>query len=479
MNNLLSNQRKSLFPIKHPEIWKLYKLQEVSIWTPEEIDFSMDENDWKKLGSDEIDMIAQIFSYLSSSDGIVNKNPILQLLNDINLPEAKCFLYGQLWRNSIHAEVYQLAIESAVPKSINNIANIISLSENKKSISNKNNWNTNLTFTTNIRYRLLVHALKLKIFDSSSFCIFYYLKQRGLMPGLTFANELITRDKNLELKFVTLLYNSLDFNIENEKVIELTNEAVTLELKYISGLLPSRIIGMNKDLLNKYVKFEADNLLNSFGIAKHYYSENPFPWRDPFYFNKGNNFYENRLRELTKKLYGEVFIALPQSEIDLFTTEKITNACGEFMEALGFELEIEEEPIFGSFFKRLKFVFKKSTSEQELNDIYEKGKNALEAKLLNLPTAEASAKITDSVGNLIVAIKDVDECAFRLGAILLVKVQREGKTLIMAETVSPKLISALEENPNLLKKPNELYNLLLQEKSPDEEFGNEGNTLSA
>jgi len=172
-----------------------------------------------------------------------------------------------------------------------------------------------------------------------------------------------------------------------------------------------------------------------------------------------------------EKEKAEVFIGIPQEDINLFAIEAIQNACGDFMEALGFELETQDEPVYGSFFQRLKFVLKSDKTKSEVKDIYNKGKQALEAQHLNLPTAEATEKLANAASRIIEAMANIDEGVLRLGAILVVKVQREGKPIVLAETVSPALASTLDNNPRILKNPNAIYELLISEKESQEQIG--------
>jgi hypothetical protein len=168
--------------------------------------------------------------------------------------------------------------------------------------------------------------------------------------------------------------------------------------------------------------------------------------------------------QVNVKRTAEVFIGLPQEEIDIFTIEKFQNACGEFMEALGFELKTEDEPIYGSFFQRLQFLSKSKRTNEEIDDIYQKGKRALEYKYLNVPAADATSQLSQAASQLISAVKDIDEAVVRLGSILLVKTSKEGKSQIIIETVSHELASSFDNNPNLLKNPNAVYELLVGER---------------
>lgn len=484
MEVLLSEnkERTALFPILYPKVWEFYKRHEASFWTAEEVDFYNDIDCWEKLNSEERHFLIYMLSYISSSDGIIIKNPLIDIMNEVQLPEAKCYYRFQIMMESIHAEVFQVAIDTYL-KNPNDKIQIFEVANSTKSIAQKNNWILNCGDKESLAEKLIAHAAILAIFYSSSICLIYYMKQKRLFPGLCFLNELFSRDKQLDVDFACLLYSMIEQKLPKKTIYEIIAEAVDLEQNFIIDLIPNSANGMNQKLLSQYTEFVADQLLISLGQTPLYKSKNPFGFMEALSIRTKIHYFTEKLSEFKSKTVdfgkSEVFISLPQEEIDLFTIENITNACGEFMEALGFELEVKEEPIYGSFFQRLKFVFRKRTTEVELNDAYEKGKLALEAKFLNLPTAEASEKIVNSTSNLITAIKDVDECVLRLGAIMLVKIQKDGKAIIVAETVSPKLISVLDENPNILKNPNLVYDLLQSEKAPIKELGEgEGTALT-
>ncbi len=180
----------------------------------------------------------------------------------------------------------------------------------------------------------------------------------------------------------------------------------------------------------------------------------------------------------TSQAMAEVFIGIPQEEINLFKREELTNACGEFMEAMGFELETKEEPVFGSFFQKLWFKLNKPATKAEIEEVYNKGKLALEATYLNKPTADATETIANAATKLIEALKNIDQGVLRLGAILVVKVKKDNETIILAETVSPELASTLDDNPKLLRNPNAIYELMLGDKSPDTKIEEGGGVAS-
>ena len=295
-----SNDRFVLFPIKYDDMWEMYKKSMASFWTAEEIDLSQDLDDWNKLNDDERHYIKHILAFFSASDGIVNENLALRFYSEVQIPEARSFYGFQIAMENIHAETYGLLIDTYIkdPKEKDYLFNAI---DNIPCIKKKADWALKWIYgQEDFALRLLAFAAIEGIFFSGSFCSIFWLKKRGLMPGLTFSNELISRDEGLHTDFACLLYKYIENKPNKEKVIGLIKEAVEFEQEFITEALPVSLIGMNSDLMGQYVEFVADRLLNEIGMEPIYNSENPFDWMELISLQGKTNFFEKRVSEYQK-----------------------------------------------------------------------------------------------------------------------------------------------------------------------------------
>lgn len=293
--------RYVLFPIKHQKIWEFYKKAEASFWTAEEIDLQQDLSDWKKLNEDEKHFIKYVLAFFAASDGIVNENLVVNFMKEVTAPEARCFYGFQVAIENIHSETYSLLIDTYIkdPEEREILFNGL---ETVPAVQKKGEWALKWLSKKNARFaeRLIAFAAVEGIFFSGSFCAIFWLKKRGLMPGLTFSNELISRDEGLHTDFACLLHGMLERPASKETIKEIITEAVEIEKQFITGALPVRLIGMNNELMAQYIEFVADRLLVSLGCSKVYNVTNPFPWMDMINLEGKTNFFEKRVAEYQK-----------------------------------------------------------------------------------------------------------------------------------------------------------------------------------
>ena len=289
-----------LFPIEHDDIWQWYKKSQACFWTAEEIDLSTDLVDWEKLNDDERHFIKHVLAFFAASDGIVNENLAENLINEVQYTEAKFFYGFQIMMENIHSETYSLLIDTYIkdPKEKYYLFNAI---ENLDCVKKKADWALRWIDKGSFAERLIAFAAVEGIFFSGSFCSIFWLKKRGLMPGLTFSNELISRDEGMHCDFACELYNDHVVNkLDKEVVHKLITDAVEIEKEFVSDALPVRLIGMNSELMCQYIEFVADRLLSSLGNAKVYNVENPFPWMDMISLQGKTNFFEKRVGDYQK-----------------------------------------------------------------------------------------------------------------------------------------------------------------------------------
>ena len=290
-----------LFPIQHSDIWEMYKKQEASIWTAEELDLASDLNDWSnKLNDDERFFIKHVLALFAASDGIVNENLAENFLSEVQYTEAKFFYGFQIMMENIHSETYSLLIDTYIKdsKEKDYLFNAI---ETFEPVKKKADWAMRWIENGSYAERLIAFAAVEGIFFSGSFCSIFWLKKRGLMPGLTFSNELISRDEGLHCDFACLLYNNHLVNkLPKEDVRKIIADAVEIEKEFVVESLPVRLIGMNSDLMCQYIEFVADRLLVELDNEKIYNASNPFDFMDMINLQGKTNFFEKRVGEYQK-----------------------------------------------------------------------------------------------------------------------------------------------------------------------------------
>ena len=287
-----------MFPVSDQTIWKMYKKQVDCFWRPEEIDTSKDMVYWAKLSTDEQYFIKMILAFFAASDGIVLENLGVRFMTEVQLPEARAFYGFQIAMENIHSETYSILIDSYI-KNTDEKHTLFNAITNFPCIEKKAKWalkwihDKRSSFAT----RLIAFACVEGIFFSGAFCSIYWLKKRGLMPGLTFSNELIARDEALHTEFAVYLYNKMEKKIIKKKIQEIIQEAVTIEKEFITESLPCRLVGMNSDLMNKYIEFVADRLAIQLGIDPIYNAINPFDFMEMISLEQKTNFFESRVSE--------------------------------------------------------------------------------------------------------------------------------------------------------------------------------------
>jgi ribonucleoside-diphosphate reductase beta chain len=288
-----------LFPIQNAEVWQMYKQAEASFWTAEEIDLSQDQKDWEGLNDNEKHFISHVLAFFAASDGIVNENLAVNFMQEVQLPEARCFYGFQIMMENIHSETYSLLIDTYIknPEEKDRLFNAL---ETVPCVSKKGEWALKWINSENFTERLIAFAAVEGIFFSGSFCSIFWLKKRGLMPGLTFSNELISRDEGLHCDFACLLYSMLQNKLPEERVHEIIKDAVTIEQEFVTDALPVNLIGMNAKLMSQYIEFVADRLLVALGYSKVYHSTNPFDFMEMISLQGKTNFFEKRVAEYQK-----------------------------------------------------------------------------------------------------------------------------------------------------------------------------------
>ena len=292
------NDRYVMFPIKHHDIWSMYKKQIDCFWRAEEIDLSKDISHWNNLNDDEKYFISMILAFFAASDGIVLENLAIRFMSDVQLSEARAFYGFQIAMENIHSETYSLLIDTYI-KDKNEKNNLFKAIDNFECIKKKSDWAIKWIQDkkSNFATRLIAFAVIEGIFFSGSFCSIFWLKKRGLLPGLTFSNELISRDEALHTEFAILLYSKLNNKLSKELVYSIVQEAVELEKEFINSALPCRLIGMNSILMSQYIEFVADRLLTQLGYDKVYNSSNPFDFMEMISLEGKGNFFEKRISD--------------------------------------------------------------------------------------------------------------------------------------------------------------------------------------
>lgn len=290
-----------LFPIEHDDIWSFYKKTEASFWTAEEIDLQQDISDWEnKLNDDERHFIKHVLAFFAASDGIVNENLAEHMVREVQYTEAKFFYGFQIMMENIHSETYSLLIDTYIKDGAEKDY-LLKAIEHIDCVKKKADWALRWIKEGNFQERLIAFAAVEGIFFSGSFCSIFWLKKRGLMPGLTFSNELISRDEGMHCDFACLLYTKhIVHQLPKETVTKIITDAVEIEKEFVTDALPVNLIGMNADLMCQYIEFVSDRLLESLGCEKIYKVENPFPWMDMISLQGKTNFFEKRVGDYQK-----------------------------------------------------------------------------------------------------------------------------------------------------------------------------------
>ncbi|WP_341837630.1 ribonucleoside-diphosphate reductase small subunit [Chitinophaga pollutisoli] len=301
-NEILLKENKDRFvllPINYPAIWEQYKRHEASFWTAEEIDLSGDLADWAKLNDGERHFITHVLAFFAASDGIVNENLAVNFMSEVQIPEARCFYGFQIMMENIHSETYALLIDTYVKDPVEK-DRLFHAIETVPAVKKKAEWALRWIENGTFAERLVAFAAVEGIFFSGSFCSIFWLKKRGLMPGLTFSNELISRDEGLHCEFACLLYSMLEGKMSEKQVHEIISDAVSIEKEFITEALPAALIGMNADLMKQYIEFVADRWLVALGCSKIYNSANPFDFMEMISLQGKTNFFEKRVGDYQK-----------------------------------------------------------------------------------------------------------------------------------------------------------------------------------
>ena len=305
-------ERWVLFPIQHHDIWKMYKQAQASFWTAEEVDLGRDSTDWDKLTESEKHFIRYVLAFFAASDGIVLENLATRFIDDTDIPEARCFYGFQAMIENVHSETYSLLIDTLIkdPQEKHDTFHAI---ETMTCVRDKANWATKWMQAENsFAERLVAFACVEGILFSGSFCAIFWLKKRGIMPGLCFSNELISRDEGMHTDFACLMYSKLPTKLDDNIVADVVQEAVKVEKSFILSALPCRLIGMNSQSMGQYIEFVADRLLLALGHVKVYHSKNPFDWMDMISLQGKTNFFEKRVAE-----YQKANVMTGRSEFDI------------------------------------------------------------------------------------------------------------------------------------------------------------------
>ena len=285
--------RYVMFPIKHDDVWQMYKRQVDCFWRAEEVDLSKDMNDWNKLNNDEQQFIKMVLAFFAASDGLVLENLAGRFMGDVQLSEARAFYGFQIAMENIHSEMYSLLIDTYIQDSSEKIK-LFEATQNYPCIAKKANWAKKWIGdeSSSFAARLVAFAAIEGIFFSASFASIYWIKKRGLMPGLTLSNEFISRDEALHTEFAILLYSKLQTKLSKKRIYEIIQEAVEIEKEFITEAIPCRMIGMNTKLMTQYIEYVADRLVLQLGYDKIYHVQNPFDFMELISMESKVNFFE-------------------------------------------------------------------------------------------------------------------------------------------------------------------------------------------
>jgi len=294
-----NKDRFVILPINYPTIWEMYKKHEASFWTAEEIDLSDDQKHWDNLSDGERHFVSHVLAFFAASDGIVNENLAVNFMSEVQVPEARCFYGFQIMMENIHSETYALLIDSYI-KNPTEKDRLFHAIDTVPCVKRKAEWALKWINNGNFAQRLVAFAAVEGIFFSGSFCSIFWLKKRGLMPGLTFSNELISRDEGLHCEFACLLYSMLSNKLSKEEVTEIIADAVVIEKEFVTDALPVRLIGMNADMMAQYIEFVADRWLVELGYDRLYNATNPFDFMEMISLQGKTNFFEKRVGDYQK-----------------------------------------------------------------------------------------------------------------------------------------------------------------------------------
>jgi len=292
-----SDRNYTIFPIQHDDIWTYYKKAMANFWTPEEVDLSKDYDDFVKLTDNERHFIEHILAFFAGSDGIVNENLVERFCSEVKLPEAQFFYGFQIAMENIHSETYSLLIDTYIKNPIKK-AKLFNAITTIPSIKKKADWAIRwIGDESSFGERCIAFAAVEGIFFSGAFCSIFWLKKRGLMPGLCQSNELISRDEGMHTEFAVLMYKYLQNKPSEERILEIIREAVVIETEFITDSLSCKLIGMNCELMIQYIQYVADRLLQMLNIDKIYNATNPFDWMELISVQGKTNFFEKRVGE--------------------------------------------------------------------------------------------------------------------------------------------------------------------------------------
>ena len=301
-NEVLLRENKDRFvilPINYPRIWEMYKKHEASFWTAEEIDLSDDLKHWENLNSGERHFISHILAFFAASDGIVNENLAINFMSEVQVPEARCFYGFQIMMENIHSETYALLIDTYIKDPVEK-DRLFHAIDTVPAVKKKAEWALRWIENGTFAERLVAFAAVEGIFFSGSFCSIFWMKKRGLMPGLTFSNELISRDEGLHCEFACLLYSMLNGKLSKEEATRIITDAVVIEKEFVTDALPVNLIGMNAKLMSQYIEFVADRWLVELGYDKVYNATNPFDFMEMISLQGKTNFFEKRVGDYQK-----------------------------------------------------------------------------------------------------------------------------------------------------------------------------------
>merc|ERR1711972_165181 len=299
---LMENPRRFvILPIQYGDIWQMYKKAEASFWTAEEVDLSKDVKDWENLKDDERYFVSHVLAFFAASDGIVNENLMGRFMKEVQVPEARCFYGFQIAMENIHGEMYSLLIDTFI-KEASERERLFNAIETVPAVKKKADWALKWIGNDNAAYseRVVAFASVEGIFFSGSFAAIFWLKKRGLMPGLTFSNELISRDEGLHTDFACLMFHHLKNKPAESRIKQIVMEAVEIEIEFLTEALPVKLIGMNHELMSQYIRYVADRLLTELGCQKEYRVENPFDFMENISLDGKTNFFEKRVGDYQK-----------------------------------------------------------------------------------------------------------------------------------------------------------------------------------